>query len=249
MIDEGLFERFPVDAVYGMHNTPGLPVGEFATRKGPFMAASDAWTVDVPRQRRPWRRRRASGDRSDPGGRPVYRRIQTIVSRNVPATEVGVVSVGHIAAGHRDAPNIIPAEAVVSGTARSYAPAIQDLIETRLRAIAAACAAAFGCSAEIDYRRLFPPLVTHPAETDVALAAARALVGARAVADEAPLLTGSEDFAFMLEAKPGSFIMIGNGVEPDGTVPLRPHAGIRLQRRDPDARRRLLGQPRRRRVG
>jgi hippurate hydrolase len=217
MIDEGLFERFPVDAIYGMHNAPGMPVGMFATRKGPFMAASDSWVVTF----------RGTGGHGGAGAHAAtdptlavggfIGAIQTIVSRNVRATEVAVVSVGHIAAGDRNAPNVIPSEAIVCGTARSYSPTVRDLIERRLKALAEACAGTYGCSAEADYRRLFPTLVTHADETDVSLAAARAVVGERAVIAEAPLLTGSEDFAFMLEAKQGSFIMIGNGVEPDGS--------------------------------
>ncbi len=217
MIDEGLFERFPVDAIYGMHNAPGMPVGMFATGKGPFMAASDTWVVTL----------RGTGGHGGAGAHAAtdptlavggfIGAIQTIVSRNVRATEVAVVSVGHIAAGDRNAPNVIPSEAIVCGTARSYSPAVRDLIERRLKALAEACAGTYGCSAEADYRRLFPTLVTHADETDVSLAAARAVVGERAVIAEAPLLTGSEDFAFMLEAKQGSFIMIGNGVEPDGS--------------------------------
>jgi len=217
MIDEGLFERFPVDAVYGMHNGPGAPAGVFATRKGPFLAASDSWAVTF-------------GGTGGHGGAGAHiatdptlavgqfiGALQTIVSRNVPATDVAVVSVGHIAAGHRNAPNIIPAEAVICGTARSYSPSVRDLVERRLAELARACAATYGCTAAIDYDRRYPPLVTHARETDVSAAAARAVVGERAVTSDAPLVTGSEDFAFMLEAKPGSFIMIGNGVEPDGS--------------------------------
>ncbi len=217
MIEEGLFTRFPVDAVYGMHNAPGMPAGMFGTRKGPFMAASDTWAVVF----------RGTGGHGGAGAHMAtdptlavgqfIGAIQTIVSRNVPATDVAVVSVGHIAAGHREAPNIIPAETVVCGTARSYSPAVRDLIEKRLKALAEASAATYGCSAEVDYDRRYPPLVTHAGQTDVSVAAARALVGERAVIAEAPLVTGSEDFAFMLEKKPGSFIMIGNGVEADGS--------------------------------
>jgi len=217
MIDEGLFDRFPVDAVYGMHNAPGVPAGVFATRKGPFMAASDTWEV----------RFRGTGGHGGAGAHiatdptlavgQFIGAVQTIVSRNVPATDVAVVSVGHIAAGHFDAPNIIPAEALVRGTARSYAPAVRDLIQRRLTELAGASAATYGCTADVDYDRRYPPLVTHSKETDVSVAAARAVVGDGAVMSEAALVTGSEDFAFMLEAKPGSFIMIGNGVEPDGS--------------------------------
>jgi hippurate hydrolase len=217
MIEAGLFERFPVDAVYGMHNAPGVPVGVFAIRKGPFMAASDTWTVTF----------RGTGGHGGAGAHMAtdptlsvgqfIGAIQTIVSRSVPAIEVAVVSVGHIAAGHREASNIIPAEALVCGTARSYSPSVRDIVENRLRRVAEACAATYGCSAEVVYDRNYPPLVNHAAQADVAAAAARAVAGQRAVLVDAPLITGSEDFAFMLEAKPGAFIMLGNGIEPDGS--------------------------------
>jgi amidohydrolase len=217
MMEEGLFERFPVDAVYGMHNAPGLPAGMFATKKGPFLAASDTWTVTF----------RGSGGHGGAGAHlatdptialaQFVTAIQTIVSRNVQAIDIAVVSVGHISAGDFDAPNIIPAEAVVRGTSRSYKTAVRDLMQKRLTELAHACASTYGCSAAVAYDRLFPPLVTHAAQTDVTVAAARALVGEPNVNVDAPLITGSEDFAFMLEARPGGFIMIGNGVEADGS--------------------------------
>ncbi len=216
MIEEGLFERFPVDAVYGMHNAPGLPAGMFATRKGPLLAASDLWTVTF----------RGSGGHGGAGAHlatdttlalaQFVTAIQTIVSRNVQAVDIAVVSVGHIAAGDFDAPNIIPAEAVVRGTCRSYKPAVRDLLQRRLGELAHACASTFGCSADVDYDRRYPSLVTHGGQTDVSLAAARALVGEGNVNADMPPITGSEDFAFMLEARPGGFMLIGNGVEADG---------------------------------
>jgi amidohydrolase len=217
MVEEGLFERFPVDAVYGMHNAPGLPTGMFATRKGPFLAASDTWAVTF--RGSGWHGGAGAHLATDPTLALAHfvNAIQTIVNRSVQAIDVAVVSVGHIAAGDFDAPNVIPSEALVRGTSRSYKAPVRDLIERRLTELAHACAATFGCRSEVAYERLFPTLVTHPEQTDVALAAARALVGERQVVAEAPLLTGSEDFAFMLEARPGGFMMIGNGVEADGS--------------------------------
>ena len=217
MIDEGLFERFPADSVYGMHNAPGLPVGSFMTRKGPFLAASDTWTVTF----------YGTGGHGGAGAHlatdvtlvqaQFILAIQTIVSRNVKATETAVVSVGYVTGGDFGSPNIIPAKMVVRGTARSYTPEVRDLLEKRLTELAHASAAAYGCAAEVDYHRRYPPLVTHGAETDVSLAAARALVGDGAVHGDGPMQTGAEDFAFMLEARPGGFIMIGNGVNADGS--------------------------------
>jgi amidohydrolase len=217
MVEEGLFERFPVDAVYGMHNAPGLPVGTFATRKGPFLAASDSWTVTF----------RGTGGHGGAGAHlatdptivlaQFIMGLQTIVSRNVQAIETAVVSVGHVGGGDIDAKNIIPSEVVVAGTSRSYKPAIRDLLERRLTELAHATAGAYGCSAVVDYDRRYPPLVTHAEQTDVSVAAAKALVGEAKVNGDAPQLTGSEDFSFMLEARPGGFVMIGNGVAPDGS--------------------------------
>lgn len=217
MVDEGLFDRFPVDAVYGMHNAPGLPVGKFATRTGPFMAASDSWRVTF----------RGTGGHGGGGAHmatdatlPVAHfvlALQTIIGRNVPAIETAVASVGHISGGDAGSPNIIPSEVVVSGTSRSYKPEIRDLLQKRITELAHSMAGAYGCTADVHYDRRYPPLVNHAEQTAAAVMAASALVGAENVIANAPPVTGSEDFAFMLEARPGGFVMIGNGVAPDGS--------------------------------
>jgi hippurate hydrolase len=217
MVEEGLFERFPVDAVYGMHNMPGIPVGEFRTRTGPFLAASDTWAVTF----------RGTGGHGGAGAHlatdatlPLAHfilAIQTIVSRNVPATETAVVSVGSIAGGDSGSPNIIPAKVTVTGTARSYSPTVRDLMEKRLTELAHAQADSFGCTADVTYERRYPPLITHAEPTATSVAAASALVGADKVDAYSIPYTGSEDFSFMLEARPGGFVMIGNGMAPDGT--------------------------------
>ena len=216
MIEEGLFERFPVDAIYGMHNWPGIPTGEFRTRTGPFFAANDIWSVIF----------RGTGGHGGVGAHlgtdvtlaqaEFLLALQTIVSRNIPATEAAVVSVGHIAAGAADAPNIIPSQATVTGTARSFSPDVRDTIEQRLGEIARAHALAFGCTAEIAYQRLSPALVTQAEQTARSLRVAEALVGREKVGTEYPLVTASEDFSFMLEAKPGGYILIGNGMPHEG---------------------------------
>jgi amidohydrolase len=217
MVEEGLFEQFPVEAVYGMHNAPGVPVGTFATRAGPFLAASDIWSVTF----------HGTGGHGGAGAHLAtdptivvshyMLALQTIIGRNVPAIDTAVISVGHVAGGDAGSPNVIPSEVVVSGTARSYKPAIRDLLEKRITELAHALAGAYGCTADVDYDRRFPPLVNHAEQTAATVAAARALVGVNKVEANAPLVTGSEDFAFMLEARPGSFIMIGNGVGSDGS--------------------------------
>ena len=218
MVAEGLFDRFPVDAVYGMHNMPGIPKGEFRTRTGPYLAASDTWTVVF----------RGTGGHGGAGAHlstdptlPMAQFImalQPIVSRNVAATDTAVVSVGSVAGGDPGSPNIIPSAVTVTGTARSYKPKIRDLMERRMTEIANAQAAVFGCSAEVTYTRRYPPLVTHAEQTEVSVAAAASLVGRTNVVTDGPLFMGSEDFAFMLQARPGGFIMIGNGTAPDGSV-------------------------------
>ena len=218
MVAEGLFERFPVDAVYGMHNMPGVPVGAFETRTGPFLAASDTWVVVF----------RGTGGHGGAGAHlatdatlPLAHFImalQTIVSRNVAAIDTAVVSVGSVAGGDPGSPNIIPSQVTITGTARSYKPKICDLIERRLTEIAHAQASAFGCSAEVTYTRRYPPLITHAEQTAVSVAAARALVGTDKVNADALPITASEDFSFMLQARSGSFIMIGNGAAEDGTI-------------------------------
>jgi hippurate hydrolase len=216
MVEEGLFERFPADAVYGMHNMPGIPVGEFRTRTGPFLAASDTWTVTFHGTGgHGGAGAHLSTDATLPTGHFILA-LQTIVSRNVQATETAVVSVGSIAGGDAGSPNIIPAAVTITGTARSYNPKVRDLMEQRLTEMANAQAASFGCTAEIVYSRRYPPLITHAEPTAVSVAAATLLVGADKVDPDCVPFTGSEDFSFMLEARPGGFIMIGNGMPEDG---------------------------------
>ncbi|MBP7062546.1 M20 aminoacylase family protein [Ferrovibrio sp.] len=210
MIEQGLFEQFPCDAVYGMHNIPGLPLGQFAIRPGSMMAASDTWTVVF----------RGSGghgamphmgtDPTQPAASFVTA-TQNIIGRNVSPQQAAVLSVGHIAAGAYGSPNVIPAEVTVRGTARSYTPADRDLLERRLGEAAQGIAAAHGCSVEYHYLRRYPPLVNAAEQTSIALRAAAATVGAANVDGDTERLTGAEDFAFMLEKKPGAYILLGNG--------------------------------------
>ncbi len=213
MIEEGLFERFPCDAVYGMHAIPGMDVGSFAIRPGPMLAASDSWTVTF---------RGTGGHGSAPhrGTDPTMPLgyfilgLQGIIGRSVSPIETAVLSIGHIAGGSAGSPNVIPSEIAVRGTARSYTPAVRDVLERRLGELATALAAAQGCTAETVYQRRYPPLVNHPEQTRVAVAAATATAGAAQVNDDTPPVTGAEDFAFMLEHRPGAYIMIGNGPGP-----------------------------------
>ncbi|MCQ4161916.1 M20 family metallopeptidase [Roseomonas sp. GC11] len=211
MLADGLFERFPVDAVYGLHNMPDMPLGSFGIRPGPFMAAPDRWFVTF----------RGTGGH---GGAAAHLStdvtvlqaqyilaLQTIVSRNVAAIDAAVISVGAIAGGAFGSTNVMPAEIRLGGTARSFTPAVRDLMERRMKELADGLAATFGCTAEVEYRRNGTPLVNHAEQTAIAARAARALAGAAQVSDNAPPVTGGEDFAYMLDARPGAFIFMGQG--------------------------------------
>ncbi|NLH83325.1 MAG: amidohydrolase [Phyllobacteriaceae bacterium] len=216
MMREGLFERFPVEAVYGMHNMPGIPAGELHTRPGPLFAASDMWSVTF----------HGTGGHGGGGAHKgtdptlvqahFITALHSVVSRNVAPDDMAVLSVGHIAAGAAESPSVIPSTATVVGTGRSYTPKVRDTIERRLRQLAEAQAVAFGCTAEVIYDRRFPPLVPAQAETDRSIAAAARVVGAAKVDGASRALTYAEDFAHMLEAKPGGFMLIGNGMPADG---------------------------------
>ena len=216
MLADGLFDRFPVDAVYGMHTVPGVPVGEFHIRTGPFLAGTSRWAVTF------------RGNGGHGGAAPHLAAdlsvvlahfvlgLQTIVGRNVPPTDTSVISVGHIGGGSPDAVNVMPSELSVSGTARCFTKEVQGIISTRLHALAEGLAKLHGATAEVEVSWGTTPLINHPEQTAIAAAAAATVVGKDAVYTEAPPVTGGEDFAFMLEAKPGAFIFIGQGNAPDG---------------------------------
>jgi amidohydrolase len=218
MLADGLFERFPCDAVYGMHNMPGLPVGSFATREGPLMAASGRWIVTF------------HGTGGHGGNSPhlasditvaqaiFVQSLQTIVARSVPATESVVVSVGHIAAGAAEALNVMPSELRIGGTMRAFTAPMQALVEQRIGELAEHAAAMAGARAEAKLWWNTVPLVNHPRETAAMVAAARGIAGADAVDPATLPVTGGEDFAYMLRGKPGAFVFVGNGSAPDGRV-------------------------------
>jgi hippurate hydrolase len=215
MIEEGLFTKHPCDTVYGMHNMPGLAVGKFAIRIGAMLASSDSWTVT-------FKGTGGHGAMPSRGTDPTMpaaafiQATQTIVGRNVPSFEAVVVSVGHIAAGAWGSPNVIPSEVVVRGTARSFAPHMRDLVERRLGELGTSLAAAHGCTAALHYERRYPVLVNAAEQTSLAVKAAAMTVGIENVNPNVIPLAGAEDFAFMLEKKPGAYIMIGNGGTEEG---------------------------------
>jgi len=208
MVEEGLFERFPVDAVYGLHNTPRYPVGKFFTRPGPAMAASASFDLFVSG-------RGAHAARPESGLDPVVAAahiitgLQTVVSRNVSPFDTAVVSITQVHAGH--AYNIIPEDVRICGNCRAYTTPVMDCIEDSIRRIAENTAAAHGSKTRLDFRRGYPPLINHARETGIACDAAALVVGEANVDRNGAPRMASEDFSFMLEARPGAFIFLGNG--------------------------------------
>ncbi|MEO8346123.1 MAG: M20 aminoacylase family protein [Betaproteobacteria bacterium] len=208
MVQEGLFDRFPVKAVYGMHNWPPMPAGRIAVREGPLMAAYDIFEI-VATGRGAHAAMPHLGRDPMPFAAHVINALQTIVSRNIHPLEAGVVSVTQVHGG--DTWNVIPQEVVLRGTVRTFLPEIQDTIERRMKEIVAGIAATFEMTATLRYERRYPSTINSPAETQHALAAATALVGEDNV-DTNPIPSmASEDFAFMLQAKPGCYIWLGTG--------------------------------------
>ncbi|KAF1716545.1 peptidase M20 [Pseudoxanthomonas yeongjuensis] len=222
MIKDGLFERFPCDAVYALHNWPSLPLGTAQTRPGPIMAAADRFEIVVQGR---------GGHAAFPQTTPdailaashLVLQLNTIVARDIDPTESAVLSVTKVEGGH--AHNVLPARVVVIGTVRSFNPQVQDRIEARLREVAAGVAASTGTRMEIDYLRYYPATINSADEAAIALAAAAA-AGLKSAMAPAPAFT-SEDFAFMLQARPGAYLWLGQGrADPgaDGEHPLH-HPG------------------------
>ena len=208
MVEDGLMDRFGVDEVYGMHNLPGLPLGEFSLRPGPIMASADWFEIEI----------EGRGGHAalpheciDPivAGSAMVLALQTIVSRNVDPLESCVVSATEFKAG--SARNAIPATARVGGTVRTLTEATRSLVESRLRTIVASVAQTHGARATLRYDRGYPVTRNHPDQAAFAGQVASTIVGSAKVDGAAPPIMGAEDFSYMLEAKPGAFIFIGNG--------------------------------------
>jgi hippurate hydrolase len=208
MIKDGLFEEFPCDVIFGMHNSPGLAIGKFEIRAGAMMAGAAFFDIRITG-------RGTHGARPESGVDPVLvashitAALQSIVARNVRPQDTVVVSVTQIHAG--DAYNVIPEKAVLGGTVRCFGDRTMSLVEERMRKIAETLAAGFGAAAELDFRVLFPSLVNDADETRFICDAAAELVGEDNVSRQGPLIMASEDFSQMLNRVPGAFIRIGNG--------------------------------------
>ena len=208
MMKECLFERFPCESVYAMHNMPGIPVGHFGIRPGSMLAGGGFFDIDI-------KGRGGHGAMPHHSADPVIvgsemtMSLQTIVSRRINPVEPAVISVTRFHAG--DAYNVIPQLARIGGTVRGFSNAVLDQIEQEVRRVADGVASAHGVEASISFRRLFAPLVNAERETALIADVAAGIVGERNVNRAHHLLLGSEDFSFMMEARPGAFILIGNG--------------------------------------
>jgi amidohydrolase len=208
MVKDGLMDRFGIEEVYGMHNFPGLPVGEFSIRRGAIMASTDNLTIEI---------EGVGGHAARPHfavdpvlvGAQIVNNIQSIVSRNIDPLDAAVVSICVFQAGHAD--NVIPQTARLRGTARSLRPEVRDALGKRLHEVVEATAKVHGATAKLNLRRGYPVLRNHERETAFAASIAGEIAGTEHVdTDMAPVM-GAEDFSYMLEARPGAFIFVGNG--------------------------------------
>ncbi len=213
MLEDGFLELFPCEAMFGMHNAPGVPEGRFMLLPGHAMASSDTCIITV---------RGVGGHGAMPQsavdpivvGSAIVMALQSIVSRNVPPLQMGIVTVGAFLAG--DAPNVIPGTAELRLTVRAMKPEVRDLLEKRIKEIAQTQATVFGATAEVRYDRRYPVLHNDPAQTAFCEKVIRDWLGSEALMPNAEPVTGSEDFAFFLEKVPGCYVNLGNGVGNEG---------------------------------
>jgi hippurate hydrolase len=208
MIDDGLFEKFPCDAVFGMHNWPGMPVGKFGVAMGPAMASSNEFQIEITG-------RGAHAALPHLGvdpvliGAQIVQALQSIVTRSKKPVDAAVLSVTMFHAG--DAVNVIPDRAVIGGTVRTFSDDVTQLAEDRMRAIAQMTAQAHGATAQVEFKWNYPPTVNHRREAEFVAAVMDDIVGPDNVVRNLEPTLGAEDFAFMLKARPGAYVFIGNG--------------------------------------
>jgi hippurate hydrolase len=208
MVNDGLMERFAIEEVYGMHNYPGFPIGNFAIRPGPMMAAADRITIDIEGLGGHAARPHTAIDTVLVGAQ-IVNQLQSIVARNVDPLESAVISITQFHAGTAD--NIIPQTGQLRGTARSLTPEVRDLVEKRVREVVEGTARLYGAKATVTYKRDYPVTRNHAHQTEFAAKVAAEIVGRDRVDTAVPPVMGAEDFSFMLEARPGAFIFVGNG--------------------------------------
>jgi hippurate hydrolase len=208
MLKDGLIGRFGIDEVYGMHNYPGIPLGEFAIRPGPMMAAADHIEIALEGKGGHAARPHLAIDTILVGAQ-IVNQLQSIVARNVDPLESAVVSICMFQAGHTD--NVIPQHATLRGTARSLTPQVRELLQKRIADVIDGTARLYGASAKITYTTGYPVVVNHDRQTAFAAEIAGEIVGKAHVDTKVPPVMGAEDFAYMLQERPGAFIFVGNG--------------------------------------
>ena len=213
MIEDGLFDRFPMEAVFGLHNMPGIGVGSFAVRAGAMMAGVDEFDIRIEGIGGHAAMPHLTSDPLVATG-AMIQALQTIVARNVDPMHNAVLSLTRVQGG--SASNVVPREVALSGTVRYFDTEVQTLVEQRIAEVADHVARAHGCRATLRYGRLFPPTINSPAESALCTRVLVALVGKERVDTTPQPVMASEDFAFMLEAKPGCYIWLGNGVGEGG---------------------------------
>jgi len=208
MIEDGLFEKFPCDVVFAIHNKPGVPLGHIVSRPGPLLAAADRWDIRITGK---------GGHAAHPhttfdpmvAGASIVMSLQTIVSRNIDPQDATVVTVGFFKAG--SAYNVIPGEAHIGGTTRTTTPENRALAQRRIKEICDGAAQMYGVKVEVEHRPGYPPTVNNPEKTRFAIEVAADVCGGHAVRDNARPSMGAEDFSYMLEKVPGAMVMLGNG--------------------------------------
>jgi hippurate hydrolase len=210
MIDDGLFDRFPCDRVFALHNWPALPPGRIGITPGPAMAAADRIEITIDGRGGHGAHPHIAVDPVVVAGH-IITATQSIVSRNVSPLDTAVISLCSLQAGNPGAMSVIPAHAKLVGTVRTFRTSTQDLIERRLNELVPSIAAAFGARAHVRYERVYPPTVNHDAQAELAAQVAEGLVGSDNVVRNLPPSMGAEDFSFMLQARPGAFARLGQG--------------------------------------
>ncbi|ARQ01757.1 M20 aminoacylase family protein [Pseudorhodoplanes sinuspersici] len=208
MVADGMMDRFGIEEVYGMHNYPGMPVGQFGMRAGPMMAAADYVSIEIEGKGAHAARPHLGIDPILVGAQMVNQ-LQSIVSRNVDPLESGVVSICVFQAGTTN--NVIPQTAKLAGTIRSLTDEVRDLLEKRVREVVEGVARLHGATARVSYHRGYPVTRNHADQTAFAASVASEVAGKDRVNDELPPMMGAEDFSYMLNARPGAFIFVGNG--------------------------------------
>lgn len=217
MLDDGLFDRFPCDAIYALHTWPGLPAGVIGVNPGPMMAAADSFEIHV-------EGRGGHGAHPYQTNDPIViaahliTTMQTIVSRNVPGPEAAVLTIAAVKAGNLDAMNVIPHSASMVGTVRTFSPVVQEQVVTRMQEIVDGVAAAFKARIVLNYKRLFPATINTPHHAELVADVARELFGEDQVVDNLVPSMGSEDFSFLLQQRPGAYFRLGQGGADSGRL-------------------------------